>query len=239
MALPAEATGGSIPSPGGFRMVRVLSAGRMTGKRRFPPFRNMRSFRRILMAKFRDSQTAKNLLASFAGESQARNRYTYFARRAADEGYIQIADIFEETAGHECEHALRFFKFFNGGELEITSRFPAGVIGSTHDNLVAAADGERFEHSELYPGFARVARDEGFDRAADTWEAISVSEKQHEKRYRELAANLLSGRVFTRPNKTVWRCRNCGYLHTGDAAPEKCPACVKPQSYFELLAENW
>ena len=150
------------------------------------------------MAKFRDSQTAKNLLASFAGESQARNRYTYFARRAADEGYIQIADIFEETAGHECEHALRFFKFFNGGELEITSRFPAGVIGTTHDNLVAAADGERFEHSELYPGFARVAREEGFDRAADTWEAISVSEKQHEKRYRELAANLMADRVFTR-----------------------------------------
>jgi rubrerythrin len=211
----------------------------MTAKRFFPFCRKILSARRVPMPKFRDSQTAKNLLASFAGESQARNRYTYFARRAADEGFVQIAGIFEETAGHECEHALRFFKFFNGGELEISSRFPAGVIGTTHDNLVASADGERFEHSELYPGFARVAREEGFDRAADTWEAISVSEKQHEKRYRELAANLMVGRVFTRAHETVWRCRNCGYLHTGDAAPEKCPACVKPQSYFELLAENW
>lgn len=191
------------------------------------------------MVKFRDSQTAKNLLASFAGESQARNRYTYFARRAVDEGYVQIADIFEETAGHECEHALRFFKFFNGGELAISASFPAGVIDTTYANLVAAADGERFEHSELYPGFARVARDEGLDRAADTWEAISVSERQHEKRYRELAANLRADRVFTRDHETAWRCRNCGYLHTGESAPEKCPACVKPQSYFELLAENW
>jgi rubrerythrin len=191
------------------------------------------------MASFRESLTARNLLASFAGESQARNRYTYFARRAADEGYHQIASIFEETAGHECEHALRFFKFFNGGELDIAGSVPAGVIGTTHDNLVAAADGERYEHSELYPGFARVAREEGFARAADTWEAICVSERQHEKRYRELAANLLSERVFVRDRETVWRCRNCGYLHTGMAAPDKCPACVKPQGYFELLAENW
>jgi len=191
------------------------------------------------MAKFRDSQTARNLLASFAGESQARNRYTYFARRAADEGFRQIAAIFEETADHECEHALRFFKFFNGGELEISGRFPAGVIGTTYDNLVAAADGERFEHSELYPGFARTARDEGFARAADTWEAISISEKQHEKRYRELAANLMADRVFARDQETVWRCRNCGYLHMGKEAPEKCPACVKPRAHFELLAENW
>lgn len=191
------------------------------------------------MAKFRDSQTARNLLASFAGESQARNRYTYFARRAAEEGFRQVAAIFEETADHECEHALRFFKFFNGGELEITGSFPAGVIGTTYDNLVAAADGERFEHSELYPGFARTAREEGFARAADTWEAISVSEKQHEKRYRALAANLMADRVFARDQETVWRCRNCGYLHTGRNAPEKCPACVKPRAYFELLAENW
>jgi rubrerythrin len=191
------------------------------------------------MGKFRTSQTAQNLLASFAGESQARNRYTYFARRAEEEGYMQIAAIFEETAGHECEHALRFFKFFNGGEMEIRGRFPAGVIGGTYDNLVAAADGERFEHSELYPGFARTAREEGFDRAADTWEAIGVSERQHEKRYRELAANLIGERVFVRDQETVWRCRNCGYLATGQASPDKCPACVKPQAYFELLAENW
>lgn len=191
------------------------------------------------MTPFRKSRTARNLLASFAGESQARNRYTYFARRAEEEGYMQIAAIFEETAGHECEHALRFFKFFNGGELEISGRFPAGVIGGTYDNLVAAADGERFEHSELYPGFARTAREEGFGRAADTWEAICVSERQHEKRYRELAANLLGERLFARNRETVWRCRNCGYLHAAKAAPDKCPACVKPRSYFELLAENW
>ena len=191
------------------------------------------------MGKFRDSQTAKNLLTSFAGESQARNRYTYFARRADEEGFAQIADIFEETANQECEHALRFFKFFNGGELEITGSFPAGVILDTYENLVAAADGERFEHTEMYPGFARVANEEGFARAADTWEAISISEKQHEKRYRELAANLKADRVFRRDQDMVWRCRNCGYLHTGSEAPEKCPACVRPRGVFELLAENW
>jgi rubrerythrin len=191
------------------------------------------------MGKFRDSRTARNLMLSFAGESQARNRYTYFARQAFEDGFVQVADIFEETADQECEHALRFFKFFNGGEMEITGRFPSGVIGTTHNNLLAAADGERFEHSELYPGFAQIARDEGFDRAADTWDAISVSERQHEKRYRELAANLLADRVFAREHETVWRCRNCGYLHTGTEAPERCPACVMPQGYFELLAENW
>jgi rubrerythrin len=191
------------------------------------------------VGKFRESQTAKNLLTSFAGESQARNRYTYFAHRAAEEGFEQIADIFEETANQECEHALRFFKFFNGGEMEITWSFPAGVIGSTYENLVAAADGERFEHTEMYPGFAKVANDEGFARAADTWMAISISEKQHEKRYRELAANLRADRVFRRDQNVVWRCRNCGYVHTGLEAPEKCPACVKPRGFFELLAENW
>jgi rubrerythrin len=191
------------------------------------------------MGKFRDSQTARNLMFSFAGESQARNRYTYFARRALEEGYVQIADIFEETAGHECEHALRFFKFFNGGEMEITGSFPSGVIKGTYENLVAAADGERLEHSQLYPGFAQTARDEGYERAADTWEAIIVSERQHEKRYRDLAENLLAGRIFVRETEKVWRCRNCGYLHKGATAPEKCPACVMPQGYFELLAENW
>ena len=191
------------------------------------------------MGKFRESQTAKNLLTSFAGESQARNRYTYFARRAAEEGFAQIADIFEETANQECEHALRFFKFFNGGEMEIAWSFPAGVIRDTYDNLMAAADGERYEYTEMYPGFAKIADDEGFARAADTWEAISVSEQQHEKRYRELAANLKADRVFRRDQEMVWRCRNCGYLHTGLEAPEKCPACVRPQGVFELLAENW
>ena len=191
------------------------------------------------MGKFRESQTAKNLLLSFAGESQARNRYTYFARHAFEEGFVQISEIFDETANQECEHALRFFKFFNGGELEISGSFPTGAIKTTYENLVAAADGERFEHSELYPGFARVALEEGFERAADTWSAISVSEKQHEKRYRDLAANLIGERVFARETQTVWRCINCGYLHTGTEAPQKCPACVMPRGYFELLAENW
>jgi rubrerythrin len=191
------------------------------------------------MGKFRESQTAKNLLLSFAGESQARNRYTYFARQSFDEGYVQIADIFEETADQECEHALRFFKFFNGGELEITGSFPAGVIKTTYENLLAAADGEKFEHSQLYPGFAKIARAEGFDRAAETWDAISVSEKQHEKRYREIAGNIAADLVFKRDAETTWRCRNCGYLHVGKKAPDKCPACVYPIDYFELLGENW
>jgi rubrerythrin len=191
------------------------------------------------MGKFRESQTAKNLLLSFAGESQARNRYTYFSRQAIEDGYVQISDIFEETADQECEHALRFFKFFNGGELEITGSFPSGVIKTTYDNLIAAADGEKFEHSELYPGFAKVARQEGFERAADTWDAISVSEKQHEKRYRELAGNIAADRVFKRGEEKTWRCLNCGYVHVGEEAPDKCPACVHPREFFELLCENW
>ncbi len=191
------------------------------------------------MGKFRESQTAQNLLISFAGESQARNRYTYFARRAAEEGFIQIAEIFEETANQECEHALRFFKFFNGGEMEITWSFPSGVIRGPYENLLLAADGERFEHSLMYPGFAKIATEEGFTRAGETWDAIGVSEKQHEKRFRDLAANILAERVFAREKEVAWRCRNCGYLHTGNQAPEKCPACVKPRAYFELLGENW
>ena len=191
------------------------------------------------MGKFIESQTAKNLLTSFAGESQARNRYTYFASKAKKEGYMQIADIFEETANHECEHALRFFKFFNGGELEVAWSFPAGVIRSTYENLIASADGERYEHTEMYPGFAKIALEEGFERAAETWDAISVEEKQHEKRYRDLAGNIKADRVFSREQKTVWRCRNCGYLHMDKEAPEKCPACVHPKDYFELLGENW
>lgn len=191
------------------------------------------------MTKFRESQTAKNLLLSFSGESQARNRYTYFSRKAAEDGYIQIADIFEETANQECEHALRFFKFFNGGELEIAGNFPAGVIKTTYENLIAAADGEKFEHSELYPGFAKIARQEGFERAADTWDAICVSERQHEKRYRELAGNLAADSVFKREEEKTWRCMNCGYLHVGKQAPDRCPACVHPRDFFELLCENW
>ncbi|MFY9398704.1 MAG: rubrerythrin family protein [Desulfomonilia bacterium] len=191
------------------------------------------------MGKLKGTRTEKNLLASFAGESQARMRYNYFASQARKEGYVQIADIFEETANQEKEHAKRFFKFLEGGELEITASFPAGVIGTTLENLKAAADGEFHEHSSMYPGFAAVAREEGFEAIARVFEAVSVAEKQHEKRYRDLAANIEAGRVFARDTEVVWRCRNCGYLHTGKEAPASCPACAHPRDHFELLGENW
>ncbi|CAD7839363.1 MAG: Rubrerythrin [Olavius algarvensis Delta 4 endosymbiont] len=191
------------------------------------------------MPSLRGSQTEKNLLGSFAGESQARNRYTYFASQAKKDGYVQIADIFAETADQEKEHAKRFFKLLEGGEVEITAAFPAGVVGSTFENLNAAAAGERFEWTELYPSFANVAREEGFEAAAIVWEMVSVAEKQHEKRYVELAGNIEADRVFKREQSVVWRCRNCGYLHEGMAAPEMCPACAHPQAHFELLGENW
>ena len=191
------------------------------------------------MATLKGSQTEKNLLASFAGESQARNRYTYFAGQAKKDGFVQIADIFEETANQEKEHAKRFFKFLEGGEVEIVAAYPAGVIGSTYDNLMAAAAGERFEHTELYPGFAKVAEAEGFDAVAMVYNAICVAEAQHEKRYVEVAGNVQADRVFKRPEPVVWRCRNCGYLAEGTSAPEMCPACAHPQAHFELLGENW
>ena len=191
------------------------------------------------MAELKGSQTEQNLLKSFAGESQARNRYTYFASQAKKDGYVQIADIFEETANQEKEHAKRLFKFLEGGELEITAAFPAGVVGSTLDNLKAAAAGEHHEHTELYPAFARVAKEEGFDAIAMVWEMISVAEKQHEKRYVDLAANIETDRVFKRDQAVVWRCRNCGYLAEGMTAPEMCPACAHPKAHFELLGENW
>lgn len=191
------------------------------------------------MAALKGSRTEKNLLASFAGESQARNRYTYFASQARKDGYMQIADIFEETANQEKEHAKRFFKFLEGGEVEITAGFPAGVIGSTLDNLRAAAAGEHHEHTDMYPGFAKIAREEGFEAIAKVWDAVSVAEKQHEKRYNDLAANIEAGRVFKRDTSVVWRCRNCGYLHEGPEAPAACPACAHPRDYFELLGENW
>ncbi|HDR15637.1 MAG TPA: rubrerythrin family protein [Desulfobacteraceae bacterium] len=185
------------------------------------------------------SKTEKNLLTSFAGESQARNRYNYFASAAKKEGYEQIAFIFEETANQEKEHAKRFFKFLEGGDVEIQAAFPAGVIGSTLDNLLAAAEGEHHEHSDMYPAFAADAKAEGFKAIADVFTAVAVAEKQHEKRYRDLAANIQSGRVFKRENEVVWRCRNCGYLHSGTEAPESCPACDHPQAHFELLGENY
>lgn len=191
------------------------------------------------MADLKGSQTEVNLLTSFAGESQARNRYTYFAGQARKDGYVQIADIFEETANQEKEHAKRFFKFLEGGEVEIVGAFPAGVVGSTADNLRASAAGEHYEHTEMYPGFAKVAREEGLDAIAMIWDFISVAEKQHEKRYLDLAANIMADKVFKRDQAVMWRCRNCGYLIEGEAAPEMCPACAHPQAHFELLGENW
>lgn len=185
------------------------------------------------------SQTEKNLLTAFAGESQARNRYTYFSSQAKKEGFVQISAIFEETANQEKEHAKRYFKFLEGGEAVVTAAFPAGVIGSTLENLKASAAGEHYEHTEMYPGFANKAREEGFGAIAGAFESISVAEKQHEKRYNDLAANIEADRVFKRDAEVVWRCRNCGYLHTGKEAPELCPACVHPQAHFELLGENY
>lgn len=185
------------------------------------------------------SRTEQNLLKSFAGESQARNRYTYFAGAARKEGLVQIADIFEETANQEKEHAKRFFKFLEGGDLEITACFPAGRIGSTAENLLAAANGEHEEHTDLYPSFAATAAEEGFAEIAALWSAVAVAEKQHEKRYRDLLANIEADRVFRRDREVVWRCRNCGYLHTAAEAPDCCPACVHPRAHFELLGENW
>ncbi len=185
------------------------------------------------------SRTEKNLTTAFAGESQARNRYTYFASQARKEGYVQIALIFEETANQEKEHANRFFSFLKGGEAEVTASFPAGVVGTTAENLKAAAGGEHCEWTEMYPGFAKAARGEGFEAVARVFEAISVAEKQHEKRYLGLLANVTGGTVFKKPKPVVWRCINCGYLHEGEDAPKACPACAHPQSFYEVLAENW
>jgi len=185
------------------------------------------------------TETEKNLLKAFAGESQARNRYTYFASVARKEGFRQISEIFEETANQEKEHAKRLFKFLEGGEVEISAAFPAGLIGSTAQNLQAAAEGENYEWTDMYPAFAKTARDEGFEEIAKVFEAIAVAEKQHERRYRGLLANVQAGTVFKKDKPVKWRCLNCGYVHEGTEAPEECPACAHPQAHFELLAENW
>ena len=190
------------------------------------------------MGKFKESQTAKNLLTSFAFESQANNRYLFFANQAKEDGYMQIARIFTETAAQEFEHGLRFFKFFSGGELEITASFFTGVIKATYDNLLASAALENKVHTQLYPEFAEMARQENYERAAETWEAIIVAERHHETLFLALAENIRSGKIFKRDEKVVWRCVNCGYLHEGTDAPEKCPACVRPHGYFEILCEN-
>jgi len=191
------------------------------------------------MRSINGSQTEKNLIGSFAGESQARNRYTFFASKARQEGFVQIALVFEETANQEKEHAKRFFQQLEGGDVVVDAPFPAGMVGSTAENLKAAAEGERHEWTELYPDYAKTAREEGFEGAAEIWEAVLVAEKQHEKRYRDLLNNVSLDKVFKRNEPVVWRCINCGYLHEGLEAPISCPACAHPQGYYELLAENW
>lgn len=185
------------------------------------------------------TKTEKNLLGSFAGESQARNRYTFFASVAKKEGYEQISAIFTETADNEKEHAKRFFKFLEGGMVEITAMFPAGVIGTTYDNLIAAADGENEEHTKLYPEFADIAEKEGFPEIAACWRNIAKVEKHHEERYRMLAKELKEHTVFKKGGKVFWKCRNCGFIHEGAEPPELCPACVHPKSYFEVLCEKF
>lgn len=185
------------------------------------------------------SRTEKNLLAAFAGESQARNRYTYFASVAKKDGFEQISEIFLETAGNEKEHAEIFFKHLRGGDVEITAKYPAGVIGVTADNLLAAAEGEKLEWGTLYPGFAKIAKEEGFPEVAESFTEIGEVEQFHEKRYRVLLKNVKEGSVFKKKNSIKWHCRNCGYIHEGPDAPNACPACQHAQSYYEVLAENW
>jgi len=191
------------------------------------------------MKSLKGTQTEKNLLTAFAGESQARNRYTYFASQAKKEGYEQISFIFSDTADNEKEHAKRLFKFLEGGEAQVSASFPAGVIGNTKDNLKEAAAGENYEHSKMYPDFARIADEEGFSQIAAAFRSIAVAERGHEKRYLTLVNNIEKGRVFKREKTVFWRCRNCGYIFENDEAPQECPACAHPQAYFELLGENY
>lgn len=191
------------------------------------------------MATLKGSKTEKNLLKSFAGESQARNRYTYFAKVAKKEGYEQISAIFAETAENEVQHAKVFFKFLEGGDLEITAAYPAGVIGNTLENLRAAAAGENLEWTTLYKEFGEVAREEGFDDIADTYENIAKVENFHEKRYNALISNVENNAVFRKSGSVKWHCRKCGYIHEGETPPQCCPSCNHPQGYFEILAENY
>jgi rubrerythrin len=191
------------------------------------------------MKSLKGTQTEKNLLLSFAGESQARNRYTYFASAAKKEGYEQVTAVFLETADQEKEHAKRFFQLLEGGEVEVNGSFPAGIIADTKANLAAAAAGENHEHSKMYPEFAQTAEKEGFPAVAALFRSVSVAEEGHEKRYRALLGNIEQGRVFAREKVVRWRCRNCGYIHEGKAAPDACPACAHPRAFFELLVENY
>lgn len=191
------------------------------------------------MANVKGTKTEKNILTAFAGESQARNRYNFFASQAKKDGFEQISAAFDETAAQEKEHAKRLFQFLEGGEVEITGSFPAGVIGSTLDNLKAAAGGENHEWTSMYPEFAVTAREEGLPGIAVVFSSIAVAEKQHEARFLAFAKNIEDGVVFKRDTEQTWRCRNCGYLHVGKAALNMCPACNHPQAHFEILGENW
>jgi len=191
------------------------------------------------MKSLKGTQTEKNLLAAFAGESQARNRYTFFASKAKKEGYEQISAIFNETAENEKEHAEVFFKHLKGGEVEIMAGYPAGVIGTTEENLLAAAEGEKMEWGTLYPDFEKTAREEGFPMVAHSFKEISEVEEHHEKRYRKLLENVKKNQVFKKNKVVKWKCRNCGYVHEGPEAPDVCPACQHPQSYYELWVENY
>ena len=192
------------------------------------------------MKSLKGSQTEKNLLISFAGESQARNRYTYFSSQAKKDGFVQVSEIFLETAEQELQHAKRFFKFLEGGDdLEITCAFPPGIIKDTESNLLHAATGEHHEYEVMYPGFAKIARDEGFNEIATVWDKISVAERFHEQRFLDFARNVKEGIVFNRPQPITWRCLKCGFIHEGVGAPHVCPACLHPQAYFEMLKINW
>ncbi len=191
------------------------------------------------MQSLKGTQTEKNILTAFAGESQARNRYTYFAKQAKKEGYEQIAFIFEETAEQEKEHAKRLFKFLEGGEAEIQASFPAGKIGTTLENLKESAGGENYEHTKMYPGFAQTAKEEGFNEVAQVMQSIAVAEKYHEKRYLGLMKNIEQSTVFKKDKSVTWRCRNCGYVHEGQEAIHECPSCAHPQAHFEIACENW
>ena len=193
------------------------------------------------MKSLKGTQTQKNLMTAFAGESQARNRYTYFASKAKEEGMVQIAEIFKETADQEKEHAKRLFKFMEGGDSAIVdgAAFPFGIIDTTSENLGSSAAGENYEWTTMYPEFAKTAREEGFNEIAAVFEAIAVAEKQHEKRYLDLKKNVDTGKVFEKDEKVIWRCLNCGYIFEGTKPPAKCPACAHPQAYFEILGENW
>ncbi len=194
---------------------------------------------KIFMEFVKGSETEKNLLKAFAGESQARNKYTYFASVAKKEGYEQISGIFLETAENEKEHAKVFFQYLEGGDTEIQASYPAGKIGTTEENLLHSAEGEKLEYSELYPEFEKIARKEGFNNIADSFKQIGEVEEQHEKRYRNLLENIKNKRVFKRDKTMKWKCRNCGYVHEGKDAPLVCPACKHPQAFYEMMEENY